>query len=238
MEVFQSIAQTGFMGFVILGMGVFSIGLAFERFVALFQKYSFNAAAFSKKVHEYIRTDRVEEAIALCQQLSTKPLANAYKTILEHTGKTDDHVMQAQDIALSENVPKLTERLGYLSMIANVATLVGLLGTIQGLIMAFSAVSNADPAAKQTLLAQGISIAMYTTALGLTVAIPTMIIYSILHSKQTALINEMNTHTSRLVELLTDNLPSQLDKESSGSGQNESAKTQFVQPPAPDLKVA
>ena len=104
---------------------------------------------------------------------------------------------------MSENVPLYTKRLHYLSMLANVATLLGLLGTIHGLILSFQAVASADPAQKQALLAQGISVSMYTTALGLAVAIPAMVFFSFLTSRQNSLIEDMTEKCSKLTELLT-----------------------------------
>jgi biopolymer transport protein ExbB len=87
-------------------------------------------------------------------------------------------------------------------MVANVATLIGLLGTVIGLIMSFKAVSFADVSQKQTLLADGISLAMHSTAIGLLVAIPTMVFYSFLHDKQSKLFAEIDLCTSQVVEFL------------------------------------
>ncbi len=139
----------------------------------------------------------------MCAQLDKKPLANAFKTIIEKADRDDDTIFQAHDIALSENVPLYTKRLHYLSMLANVATLLGLLGTIHGLILSFQAVATADPAQKQALLAHGISVSMYTTALGLAVAIPAMVFFSFLTARQNQLIEQMSEKCSKLTELLT-----------------------------------
>ena len=103
---------------------------------------------------------------------------------LERSDRDDEGIYTGLDIALSEVIPALGKRLGYLAMIANVATLVGLLGTILGLIQSFEAVASADPANKSEMLANGISLAMNTTALGLSVAIPVMIFYAFLHARQ------------------------------------------------------
>src|SRR4029077_15551315 len=113
------------------------------------------------------------------------------KNILERADRDDESIKTAHDIASMEIIPLITRRLGYLAMIANVSTLIGLLGTIHGLIQSFQAVSFADPAQKQTLLAQGISISMNTTAMGLLVAIPTMIIYSLLQARQNKLLEDI-----------------------------------------------
>ena len=104
---------------------------------------------------------------------------------------------------MAETVPLYTKRLHYLSMLANVATLLGLLGTIHGLILSFQAVAQADPAQKQAMLASGIAVSMYTTALGLAVAIPAMVAYSFLISKQNELLEQLTEKCSKLAELLT-----------------------------------
>ena len=125
------------------------------------------------------------------------------KQILEKSDRDDETIYQAQDIAMSEVVPLYTKRLHYLSMLANVATLLGLLGTIHGLILSFQAVAIADPAQKQALLANGIAVSMYTTALGLAVAIPAMVAFSFLVSKQNELLEQLTEKCSKLTELLT-----------------------------------
>ena len=97
----------------------------------------------------------------------------------------------------------LQKRTPYLGMWANVATLTGLLGTISGLVIAFKAVATAAPEEKQQMLAQGISVAMYTTAFGLVVAIPTMIAHSIIANRTVKLIDEIDQYSVKLINLLT-----------------------------------
>src|ERR1700730_14360177 len=109
---------------------------------------------------------------------------------------------QALDIAASEMGPRLMKSLGHLQMVSNVVTLIGLLGTVIGLITAFRAVSFADVAQKQTLLAEGISIAMTATMLGLLFAIPTMVAYSFLHAKQSQLFSEIDQCSQKIIEAL------------------------------------
>jgi biopolymer transport protein ExbB len=84
--------------------------------------------------------------------------------------------------------PTIRKRIGYLATLGNVATLLGLLGTIFGLIQAFEGVSMADPATKQEILARGISIAMLTTAFGLIVAIPCLLFHAFLQNKSMQMI--------------------------------------------------
>ena len=100
-------------------------------------------------------------------------------------------------------IPDIDKRVSYLAMLANIATLLGLLGTIQGLIQAFQAVGSADPTQKASILAGGISIALYTTAFGLVVAIPILIAYSILQSKAHRLVDDIDEFSVKIINLLS-----------------------------------
>jgi biopolymer transport protein ExbB/TolQ len=183
-------------------MGLFSISLIFERTKALFFDYALDSVSFMSKVFQLVEADKIDEAITYCAANDKKPLAFVVKRILERSDRDDSAIDQSLDIAASEVAPKLSRNLGYLSMCSNVVTLIGLLGTVVGLIMSFKAVSFADPSQKQTLLADGISLAMHSTAMGLLVAIPVMVIYSFLHARQTRLFSELDCNASKLIELL------------------------------------
>lgn len=204
--------DAGIVGWCILLTGVATLALVFERARTLYFNYGLNVEEFSQRVQTLVLSKKVDEAIILCSQMESKPLAKAFKIILEKADRDNETIFQAHDIALSENVPHYTRRLHYLSMLANVATLLGLLGTIHGLIISFQAVATADPAQKQHLLANGISVSMYTTALGLAVAIPTMIFFSILTSRQNQLIEQIQEKSSKLTELLTSSHIPQITK--------------------------
>ena len=195
--------ESGFVGWTILLVGVGSLILVAERARMLYKEYGMNTEEFMGKIQTLVLAKKLDEALLMCAQLEKKPLAAAFKTILEKADRDDDTIFQSHDIALSENIPLYTKRLHYLSMLANVATLLGLLGTIHGLILSFQAVAQADPAQKQALLAQGISVSMYTTALGLAVAIPAMVFFSFLTSRQNELMEEMQEKCGKLAELLT-----------------------------------
>ncbi|MGE5087252.1 MAG: MotA/TolQ/ExbB proton channel family protein [Bacillota bacterium] len=195
--------ESGVVGWLILLTGIGSLVLVAERAKMLYKEYGMNSDEFMGKIQNLVLAKKLDEALLVCAQLEKKPLAAAFKTILEKADRDDDSIFQAHDIAMSENVPLYTKRLHYLSMLANVATLMGLLGTIHGLILSFQAVAAADPAMKQQLLAQGISVSMYTTALGLAVAIPAMVFFSFLTSRQNELLEELQEKCGKLAELLT-----------------------------------
>ena len=188
--------------YCIVFVGVFAFGLIFDRFKAFYFDLSLPTEQFMKQVFGMVEQDKIEEAVTFCSANEKKPLAYVIKKILEKSDRENDAIEQALDIAASEVAPKLVKNLGHLSMVANVITLIGLLGTVCGLIVAFKAVSFADVAQKQTLLAEGISIAMTATALALTVAIPTMFAYSFLHAKQSRLFSEIDLHSQKVINIL------------------------------------
>lgn len=203
MPVLDFIVKAGPVGWGIIALGVFSWVLIYDRFKTLFFKLSMSAGEFSAKINTLILERKIDEAILLCSQLPEKPLARSFKAILEKSNRDDDSVFQAHDNALAENIPIITKRTHYLSMLANVATLLGLLGTIVGLIISFDAVAKVDPALKQSTLASGIAVSLYTTALGLLVAVPSMVAYSFLIAKQNQLVEELTEKCGKLAEMIT-----------------------------------
>lgn len=186
----------------IVVVGVFGVFLIADRFRALYYEYALPAEPFLKQVLTLIEQDKMEEAITFCSANEKKPLAYVTKRILEKSDRDDAAISSSLDIAASEVAPQLMKGLGHVSMVSNVVTLIGLLGTVVGLITAFRAVSFADVAQKQTLLAEGISIAMTATMLGLMFAIPVMISYSFLHAKQGRLFNEIDQCSQKVIEAL------------------------------------
>lgn len=203
MGIINFIADAGVVGWFILATGVAGIALCVERARALYFHFGMDVESFTNKVQTLVLSKKIDEAIVVCAQLESKPLAKAFKSILEKADRDDETIFQAQDIAMAETVPQYTKRLHYLSMLANVATLLGLLGTIHGLILSFQAVAQADPATKQAMLANGIAVSMYTTALGLAVAIPAMVAFSFLTSRQNELLEQLSEKCSKLTETLT-----------------------------------
>ena len=186
----------------IVGVGLYGVYLIYDRYRALFVECALPAEPFLKQVMSLIEQDKIEEAITFCTANEKKPLAHVTKRVLEKSDRDDSAIESSLDIAASEVAPTLMKGLGHLAMVANVVTLIGLLGTVAGLITAFRAVSFADVAQKQTLLAEGISIAMTATMLGLMFAIPTMIAYSFLHAKQGQLFNEIDQCSQKVIEAL------------------------------------
>lgn len=186
----------------IVGVGLFGLYLIYDRYRSLYGECSLPAEPFMKQVMALVEQDKIEEAITFCTANEKKPLAYVIKRILEKSDRDDEALESSLDIASAEVAPRLLKSLGHLQMVSNVVTLIGLLGTVVGLITAFRAVSFADVSQKQTLLADGISIAMTATMLGLMFAIPTMICYSFLHARQGRLFAEIDQWSQKVIDTL------------------------------------
>lgn len=190
--------------YAILGVLIVTIAIMVERFVFISVKNRIDTAAFVSKIIELVQKGAVANAIELCN-MSRAALPQITRAGLEEYGKGPAEIQNALELAAMSEIPKLEKRTQYLSMAANVATLLGLLGTIFGLIGSFEAVANADASQKATLLSQGISVAMNTTAFGLIVAIPALVGYSYIQEKTNALVDNINENVARIYRRMATN---------------------------------
>lgn len=113
-----------------------------------------------------------------------------------------DDIEAAMEESMLEAIPRLERRTHYLAMLANIATLLGLLGTIVGLIKAFTAVAAVDPSLKAEILSTSISVAMNTTAFGLMVAIPLLLFFTVLQTKTTQVVDSLEMATVKFANLM------------------------------------
>lgn len=202
-NVLKLIADSGTAGYAIVAVGVVSLAIIIERVKALHVDYNLKTEGFMNQLNSLLLADKVEEAVTFCDANKSKPVAHIIKSVLERADRDEESMKKSFEISFTEVMPGVSKRLGYLAMLANVGTLLGLLGTISGLIMAFKAVAYADESQKQILLAEGISVAMNTTAMGLSVAIPVMIAYAVLNSKKDKILTDCAENGSKVLDLLT-----------------------------------
>tara|TARA_B100001971_G_C18268024_1_gene596378 strand:- start:60457 stop:61116 length:660 start_codon:yes stop_codon:yes gene_type:complete len=191
----------GVFMFIILGIWGFGIAIALERFRKLSKTFDVDGPSFMNEIQRYVLSNDIQGAIRVCSG-SVAALPRVLKSGLKRASQGTEQIQNALDATALEVVPKVESRLNYLQLIANISTLFGLLGTIQGLIESFSAVAAADPAQKAELLALGISKAMNTTALGLMAAITIMIIHAFLNTKAEKITNEIDEFSVKLLDLL------------------------------------
>ncbi len=183
---------------------IFIVAIIIERIMFLYFQASVSKEAFIQAMRKYILAGNVGKALALCSQTPT-PLSNIIKSGLVKVNKSDAEVQAAMDEASLREMPRIEKRTAYLAMLANVAMLAGLLGTIYGLIKCFSAVAVADPSEKATLLAAGISEAMHCTFFGLFTAIPGLLAFGLLQGKTQHLMDDINEASVAVLNLVVTN---------------------------------
>ncbi len=207
-----STASSGFIFmWIILIMLIIALAIAIERTYYILVRSNVNADKFMLEIRKLVTSGNIKRAISLAEQGRQKALPYVVLAGLKKVAESETldfrSIQNAVDEGTLEVIPRLQKRTNYLSMLANVATLTGLMGTIYGLIIAFEAVGGTEipEADKPRLLAQGISIAMNTTIFGLAVAVPTLIIYNVLQNKTTQIIDEMDEHLVKLINMITGN---------------------------------
>jgi biopolymer transport protein ExbB/TolQ len=196
---------------VILVMGIVALAIAIERSYYILVRSNVNADKFMMEIRKLVTSGNIKRAISLAEEGKQKALPYVVLAGLKKVSESETldfrSIQNAVDEGTLEVIPRLQKRTNMLAMLANVATLTGLMGTIYGLIIAFEAVGGSEisEADKPRVLAQGISIAMNTTIFGLGIAIPTLIIYNYLQNKTTQIIDEMDEHLVKLINLITGN---------------------------------
>ena len=178
------------------------VGVIIERFIFLFFKYNINANAFMAQIQKLVMANSIDKAIKLCNAAPSAALARVIKAGLTRANKGTQEIQNAVEEASLEVIPYIQKRTNSLLAIANIATLMGLLGTIIGMIGAFSAMANVAPDKRQAELGKNISLAMNTTAFGLIVAIPCMICHLILSGVTKKIIDEIDLYSVKLENLL------------------------------------
>lgn len=162
---------------------VVGLAIGIERLIFISHVRKTNLAAF-EKIQPLLQQQDFKTLMKFFQH-STAPLSQLVNAGFMKLTSTRDRAQLefAMEEKFMETTPRLEKRTPYLALLANIATLLGLLGTIAGLIAAFGAVANADLSQKAALLSQSIAVAMNTTAFGLIVAIPLLMIHSYVSTK-------------------------------------------------------
>lgn len=170
---------------------IIGVSIAVERFIYLTVETSRNRALWSEVV-PHLTSGNFKQVMAL-----TSKSKAAIATVLNYgmarvvNARRRDDVEKAMDESMLEIIPRMEKRTHYLSALANIGMLTGLLGTVIGLISAFASIANANPAEKASLLAASISVAMSNTASGLIVAITLLLSHMFLEAKTTKLIDSL-----------------------------------------------
>ncbi len=192
-EIMSSITFVAFLSIVII----------IERAYRYWLEYDLaNSSGFMAAVQKMVMNNSIENAIRLCKKARPKLLPYVMSEGLKRANDSAEEIEHALETATLTAVPKLTKILPFLGTTANVATLLGLLGTLFGLMKSFAAAARLTGSAKQTALAAGIAEALTATSFGLGTALMCLLAYGILVMKQTSILDDINKNSARLTDLL------------------------------------
>jgi len=173
-QLAEFFAKGGPFMYVNLVTSAISLAIIIERLINLVFRHQVNAQALLEQIRKLVGANNVTRAVKLCSA-SSAPVARVAKAGLTHFHKGESAISTAIEETLVDVTPELKKRVGSLWSLANIATLLGLIGTITGLIKTFSSLGAANPADRARLLSDGIAEAMNNTALGLIIAVGCMI---------------------------------------------------------------
>ncbi len=179
------------------------IGLIVERAIYFLGRGHLNAKAFLEQLRKLLSANNVDRAKKLCDA-TTAPVARVAKAGLNRLHRGEAAVAQAMEETMTDTIPEVKTRIGALWSLANITTLVGLLGTITGLIRTFGAIGDANPADRQKKLSDGISEAMYNTAFGLSIALICMIGHLLLSAAMKKVVSDLEAFSLRFENLLAE----------------------------------
>lgn len=203
MKIAKFVDEGGAVEYLIMGLLGLGLSIIFERIWFFFIKCRINSKKLLADTTALIRKDRIGDARKLCNQTGT-PLGLILEAGIwkyEQSSTAEEIKDALEEVSLRE-VPRLQKRTHYLGLLANLCTLVGLLGTIFGLQEAFAALESADPSQKSKLLARGITLALNATAMGLISAMVCMAAFTWLGSKANQLLEQIDETVLRMVNFM------------------------------------
>jgi biopolymer transport protein ExbB/TolQ len=185
---------------IVLAIG---LAIALERAIYLFRVSHQNGKAIAI-INPMLQNLEFNNIASLTEKSSITGIFQSAIQRMKHTRRREE-IEHAMEEGIMDTLPQLEKRTQYLATLANISTLLGLLGTIIGLIAAFSAVAHADPAEKASLLSESISVAMNTTAFGLIAAIPLLACHAVLQTKTSEMITNLETACVKFLNIIAKN---------------------------------
>jgi len=180
-----------------------ALAIIVERMVTLMFRYNLNAPPFMEQVTKLVLTGNVDRAVKLCGAAPNAPLAKVIRAGLTRANRGELEVAKAVEESILEHTPAVQTRIGWLWSVANIATLVGLIGTITGLIRTFQSLGNIPADQKQAVLSSGISEAMNNTAFGLSIAVTCIIFHLFLTAYSRRMVEVVELNALKLENLLS-----------------------------------
>lgn len=199
---FGFIAKGGILMIPIILCSVLALAIIIERFYSL-HRAQIDTQAFMARIREVLKRNKIMEAIQVCED-TPGPIAQILKAGILKYDRGKEEIKEAIDDAGRHEVPRLEKYFNVLSTIIAVAPLLGFLGTVSGMIRAFMSIQEKGGAVNPGDLASGIWAALLTTAAGLSVAIPVLVVYNYLVSRVDGFVLDMEKSATDLVEILSE----------------------------------
>ena len=200
MSLWNLFLKGGIIIFPIFFCGVLTIGIIIERLISL-KNAEIDNEKFINEIEGILRRRKIKEALQLCDK-NDKPVPRIIKAALLKIDRSREEVKEAIDDAANYEIPNLEKYLGILATIATISPLLGLLGTVTGLIKAFMVIEAKGGLVNPGDLARGIWEALLTTVVGLIVAIPAYLAYNYFVSRVNNIILDMEKSATRLLDVI------------------------------------
>lgn len=199
MWIIHKFNEGGIFMYAILAFGILTVTFIIERYFGLYKNLKDSNTDFRAQLLNFISRGDYAGASRFAETNQTS-IGKIARTGLDlrANGAGDEEVQARMDEALTHEIHNVDRRTGFLAMFGNVATLLGLLGTISGMIGSFAAVASANPADRATMLSAGISEAMNCTAFGLLVAIPALVAYAVYQNRTDRFVNTLTSMTTEI----------------------------------------
>lgn len=203
--VLRAFEEGGTAMYFIAVVGILTLVVIIKQIMAL-KDASIDKKDFNENLFGMILRGDIQQGIAYCDS-KPSPLTNTLKAGLIQVlnKRPDEEVQVAMDAAVLRDTPKVEGWVSFLAVFGNLSTLIGLVGTIIGMITAFRGVSSADDAKKAELLSEGISEALNCTAFGLIIAVLAIAAYGIFQHRISLILNEMTESSMSLINLVASN---------------------------------
>lgn len=195
---FETIMQGGAIGFIIIGLSIASLALVIEHLMTI-KRDALVPPELLGHLESLFEDEEYEEAMTLCES-APNFLTNVIAAGLPKIGQPYEQIEAAMQEAGEQEAIKLHQKISYLSLIGNISPMLGLFGTVTGMIVAFNVIARSEGAPSPAELAGGIQVALVTTFLGLLVAIPTIAAYFYFRNKVIRIVMEVGTIAEELME--------------------------------------
>jgi biopolymer transport protein ExbB/TolQ len=200
LDIINTIRAGGIFMYGILGASCVAVAVILQRLYTLWFAYRLDVEGLRDRVLSYIDQGQYGQAAQICG--GTHPLQRMLVAAIQRANRSEKEIRRGLEGAAVIELARFRRGTSALPQLSNLATLLGLLGTIHGLIISFSGMQGVDAAARQASLSKGVAVAFYNTFFGLTVATVTVVAYLIIFSKQGKEMVRIESATAAVVDHL------------------------------------